>query len=313
MSIVAKRSPISATAEFLYVYNVIALILIVEQMLDCPECPRIVRVYGEMQERMDFQIPRDLLQPNNRKQMASKRLKDISLHFLIRQLNKPYSGKIRQFDQQFVENLETPENVTDDQLEEYRKLILKASIEELKNYDVVLCTSSGSSSKRMRGTNIAQIIIDECAMCMEPDALIPLVAFKAAEQVVLIGDHKQLQPIVINRHAKNLGLQISLFERYANKALMLDLQYRMVWCSWCSLVAVHENAVTVTMVLAHCRRMVCGLRRHIVYCFLSVTPPTKSTKFGSRYLVCRTGQNLADRGALLCRAKIGEFSPRGSP
>jgi len=30
--------------------------------------------------------------------------------------------------------------------------------------------------------------------------------------------------------------------------------------------------------------MVCT-RRHVVYCFLSVTPSTKSMKFGSRYVI----------------------------
>ena len=194
-------------------------------------CPKIVRVYGEMQENVDFPIPRDLLKPNKLKQKTAKLLQDISLHFLIRQLGKPYSEKIRCYDDLFAKNQGTPENVTDDKLEKYRKLILEASIEELKNYDIVLCTCSASSSKRViRGTNITQIIIDECAMCMEPEALIPLVNYSSAEQVVLIGDHKQLQPIVMNRDAKKLGLDRSLFERYARKAIMLDIQYRMVCC-----------------------------------------------------------------------------------
>lgn len=51
-------------------------------------------------------------------------------------------------------------------------------------------------------------------------------------QVVLIGDHKQLRPIVKNMHVKKLGMARSLFERYyisqEQKAVMLDTQYRMV-------------------------------------------------------------------------------------
>jgi len=65
-------------------------------------------------------------------------------------------------------------------------------------------------------------------MCMEPECLVPLVSFKSAQQVVLIGDHKQLRPIVFNNVAKNLGLERSLFERYEDRALMLTDQYRMV-------------------------------------------------------------------------------------
>jgi len=192
-------------------------------------CPKIVRVYGQLQENSDFPVPRDLLLPNKQKPKTDKRLQAVSLHFIIRQLDKPYSAKIRTFDQRFDDNRESPENVTDDELSEYYKLVNEASVEELKNYDIVLCTCSASSNKRIqRGTNVAQIIIDECAMCKEPEALIPMVTFGSAQQVVLIGDHKQLQPIVINKDAKVLGLEKSLFERYADKAIMLDLQYRMV-------------------------------------------------------------------------------------
>ena len=39
-----------------------------------------------------------------------------------------------------------------------------------------------------RGTNIRQVIIDECGMCMEPESLVPLVAVKP-EQIVLIGGY----------------------------------------------------------------------------------------------------------------------------
>ena len=100
---------------------------------------------------------------------------------------------------------------------------------ELVNYDVILCTCATSASPRLTlGTNVNQIVIDEGGMCMEPECLVPLVSFKGANQVVLIGDHKQLQPIVFNTVAKNLGLEKSLFERYKDRALMLTEQYRMV-------------------------------------------------------------------------------------
>lgn len=64
-------------------------------------------------------------------------------------------------------------------------------------------------------------------MCTEPETLAPIIATKA-DQVVLIGDHKQLQPIILCSEASDLGLSKSLFERYANSAVFLDTQYRMV-------------------------------------------------------------------------------------
>ncbi len=74
-----------------------------------------------------------------------------------------------------------------------------------------------------------QVIIDECGMCKEPETMIPLVALKP-KQVVLIGDHLQLQPIVKCPSAKRAGLDVSMFERYARRhsPIMLTRQYRMV-------------------------------------------------------------------------------------
>jgi len=79
----------------------------------------------------------------------------------------------------------------------------------------------------------AQIVVDESAMCTEPETLIPLVGFSPKiERIVLIGDHKQLQPIIKCQAAKKAQLDKSLFQRYAEKhsvqMIMLTEQYRMV-------------------------------------------------------------------------------------
>ena len=83
-------------------------------------------------------------------------------------------------------------------------------------------------------TWLFQIIIDESGMCPEPHCLVPIIANKA-EQVVLIGDHKQLRPIIMCKEAAELGLEKSLFERYwlsksaqRVERTMLNIQYRMV-------------------------------------------------------------------------------------
>lgn len=72
-----------------------------------------------------------------------------------------------------------------------------------------------------------QCIVDESGMCMEPEVLVPLTSSEA-KQIVLIGDHKQLQPIVTDREASKLGLATSMFERLHKEAKMLRIQYRMV-------------------------------------------------------------------------------------
>jgi regulator of nonsense transcripts 1 len=76
-----------------------------------------------------------------------------------------------------------------------------------------------------------QVLIDECGMCPEPHSMIPIIAVNA-RQVVLIGDHKQLRPVILCQHAADRGLQQSLFERIYGKfhknTVFLNKQYRMV-------------------------------------------------------------------------------------
>lgn len=59
-----------------------------------------------------------------------------------------------------------------------------------------------------------------------------LTASFCLSQIVLIGDHKQLQPVVRNECVRKLGMARSLFERYHDlhekRAVMLNTQYRMV-------------------------------------------------------------------------------------
>ncbi len=66
-------------------------------------------------------------------------------------------------------------------------------------------------------------------MCKEPETLVPMISTKP-KQIVLIGDHKQLQPIIKCPAAKKANLGVSLFERYTqiHQPIVLNIQYRMV-------------------------------------------------------------------------------------
>ncbi|KAK3089672.1 hypothetical protein FSP39_005530 [Pinctada imbricata] len=118
------------------------------------------------------------------------------------------------------------------EINDYKKKINAAIQHELQKHDVIFCTTAVATSSRfltsLQGT-ICQLIIDEAGMCTEPETISTIVATHA-EQVVLIGDHKQLRPIVLCQKAANLGLEKSLFEEYADKGFFLtflDMQYRM--------------------------------------------------------------------------------------
>jgi len=102
------------------------------------------------------------------------------------------------------------------------------------HYDIILCTCNETASKRMlqlaKEKRIAQCIVDESGMTHEPETI---TAVSLCNHVVLIGDHKQLQPVIKYSPARENGMSTSLFERYAEHfprglLITLDIQYRMV-------------------------------------------------------------------------------------
>ncbi|XP_053391000.1 helicase with zinc finger domain 2-like isoform X2 [Mercenaria mercenaria] len=193
-------------------------------------CPKFVRVYGRSIEAIDFPIPGRTFQSkrSTRSQETPKAVYPVALHHLIRKDGRKYAKQIKELDQLFKDNAYKPMPI---EVKKYVHLVREASIDEIRKYDVILCTTAvGSNPKVLQATDVHQVIVDEAGMCTEPQCLVPIIATKA-EQVVLIGDHKQLKPIIMCKEASLLGLETSLFERYANckhvAFTMLEEQYRM--------------------------------------------------------------------------------------
>ncbi len=63
----------------------------------------------------------------------------------------------------------------------------------------------------MRHRNPLQVLVDESTQATEPECLIPILT--GAKQLVLVGDHCQLGPVVVAKAAAKAGLGQSLFER----------------------------------------------------------------------------------------------------
>ncbi|XP_068449636.1 3'-5' exoribonuclease HELZ2-like [Clinocottus analis] len=187
---------------------------------------RPLRVYSQQVEMLEYPYPNSVRR-SHRQERSKKELKSITLHHLMRQDHNSSSGKINDFDKRIAKK----EELTAKEVKEYKDLLREARKYELERHDIILCTCTQSSTPILSATVSArQILIDECAMATEPQALIPLVS-NNPEKIVLIGDHKQLQPIVKHERVRKLGMAKSLFERYhkmhQNKAVMLDTQYRM--------------------------------------------------------------------------------------
>ncbi|XP_036099976.1 helicase with zinc finger domain 2 isoform X1 [Molossus molossus] len=186
-----------------------------------------LRVYGEQAEATEFPMPgvssRGPSRRSSREGRPNQTLRAITLHHRIRQPSNPFAPSIKAFDAR----LQKGEIFSEEDLAKYRKVLGKARKFELDRHRVILCTCSCAASASLKSLDVRQILVDEAGMATEPETLIPLVNFCRAEKVVLLGDHKQLRPVVKNEQLQNLGLDRSLFERYRRDAHMLDTQYRM--------------------------------------------------------------------------------------
>ncbi|KAJ3043729.1 ATP-dependent helicase NAM7 [Rhizophlyctis rosea] len=113
----------------------------------------------------------------------------------------------------------------------YKNLKRAAEREILTNADVICATCVGAGDPRLQKFTFRTVLVDEATQAAEPEALIPLVM--GCRQVVFVGDHKQLGPVILNKRAAAAGLRQSLFERIINlnvRPIRLEVQYRMHPC-----------------------------------------------------------------------------------
>lgn len=118
-----------------------------------------------------------------------------------------------------------------DDEKKYLRHLKKAEKNILSRADVVCCTCSGAGDLRLRDIRFRTTLIDESTQATEPECLIPIV--HGCKQVILIGDHQQLGPVITNRKAAKAGLRQSLFERLIHLGhvpIRLTMQYRMHPC-----------------------------------------------------------------------------------
>ncbi|XP_050972079.1 helicase with zinc finger domain 2-like [Labeo rohita] len=193
--------------------------IVAEQMLKLRGVLKPLRIYCDQMEMREYPYTGSDLKLSRRSlrdEKPKEELRDITLMYLVREHDHPFSERIQE-----LKNL--PEN----EIDTYKKLLKEAHKHEIQKYDVVLCTCSTALKPEILAVmDFQQIIIDECAMATEPEAFIPLV-FHRPSQIVLLGDHQQIRPIVQCALVKKMGMQQSLFERYMDLAIMLDTQYRM--------------------------------------------------------------------------------------
>lgn len=118
--------------------------------------------------------------------------------------------------------------LTDRDQKKYRALRTRTEREILQAADVICCTCVGAGDPRLKNFRFRQVLIDEATQAIEAEALIPL--SMGAKQIILVGDHCQLGPVVMCKAAAKAGLTQSMFERLVLigiRPIRLQVQYRM--------------------------------------------------------------------------------------
>ena len=203
---------------------------------------KILRIYGKLIEGMDYPSPLSKMIDGDQKtdHRCPENKRHFALHHIVHRSSTNRS-QIIELERKFADLHVKNSIPSAEDRRKYHDYISQAEAEviERDKYDIVLCTCNEAFSPRFREClRPLQVIIDEAAMAMEPECMAPIYQ---SQHVVLIGDHKQLQPIIDNRDAKESGLGVSLFERFAPKDddddeympqrlpfIALKVQYRMV-------------------------------------------------------------------------------------
>jgi AAA domain len=122
---------------------------------------------------------------------------------------------------------------TKSHLKESGKQLKKLSKSILGEAKVVVTTCNGGDCKDIRQFYQADVVIfDEAAQTDEPDTLIPLTR-ESVMAVILVGDAKQLQPVVVSGNENEFGTQLeqSMQSRLVSAgypSFQLRIQYRML-------------------------------------------------------------------------------------
>eukprot|EP00878_Enallax_costatus_P012969 GHUV01013545.1.p1 GENE.GHUV01013545.1~~GHUV01013545.1.p1 ORF type:complete len:870 (+),score=258.03 GHUV01013545.1:596-3205(+) len=161
------------------------------------------------------------------REAISSPVQHLTLHHQVAHLNLPGSDMFRKLRQLKEEK----GGLTSQDEKHYAQIRRSLEAEVLAHADVVCATCVGAGDARLAALRFQHVLVDECTQASEPEALIPLVL--GAKQVILVGDHCQLPPVIMCKRAAEAGLCQSLFERLrllGVKPIRLQVQYRMHPC-----------------------------------------------------------------------------------
>jgi regulator of nonsense transcripts 1 len=198
-----------------------------QQVLVCAPSNVAVDQLAEKIEKTGLRVVR--VAARSRESVASP-VEHLTLHYQAQALRRAPGGRHRELSKLQQLKDELGELSSKDE-RRHRALTERLELDILEAADVVCATCAGAGDPRLAKFRFRAVLVDESTQATEPECLVPLVA--GAKQVVMVGDHRQLGPVVTCKRAQRAGLGQSMFERLillGVRPVRLQTQYRMHPC-----------------------------------------------------------------------------------
>lgn len=148
----------------------------------------------------------------------------LSLHYQVRHVDDREESELNK-----LMKLREEAGELSDRDDRRLRFLKRATERELLDAADVICTTcTTAGDPRLSSLRFRSVLIDEATQAAEPEALIPIV--HGCKQLVFVGDHSQLGPVITEKRAAAAGLGQSMFERLVAlgiRPIRLQVQYRM--------------------------------------------------------------------------------------
>mmetsp|Transcript_30769 Transcript_30769/g.65143 ORF Transcript_30769/g.65143 Transcript_30769/m.65143 type:complete len:1081 (-) Transcript_30769:323-3565(-) len=194
------------------------------QVLVCAPSNIAVDQLAEKLHRTGLKVVR--LSAKSREAVAS-RVDYLTLHHQVRHLDTPDHQEL----QKLIALKEELGELSHVDEKKFKQLQNSTERELLQAADVICTTCVGAGDPRLQNFRFKQVLCDESTQSTEPECLIPIMM--GAKQIIFVGDHCQLGPVIMCKRAAKAGLHQSLFERLiflGIRPVRLEVQYRMHPC-----------------------------------------------------------------------------------
>eukprot|EP00929_Paragymnodinium_shiwhaense_P006777 TRINITY_DN110736_c0_g1_i1.p1 TRINITY_DN110736_c0_g1~~TRINITY_DN110736_c0_g1_i1.p1 ORF type:complete len:1081 (+),score=275.32 TRINITY_DN110736_c0_g1_i1:128-3370(+) len=194
------------------------------QVLVCAPSNIAVDQLAEKLHKTGLKVVR--LSAKSREAVASS-VDFLTLHHQVRHLDTPDHQEL----QKLLALKDELGELSHGDEKKFKQLQNATERELLQAADVICTTCVGAGDPRLSMFRFKQVLVDESTQATEPECLIPIMM--GAKQIVLVGDHCQLGPVIMCKKAAKAGLHQSLFERLiflGIRPVRLEVQYRMHPC-----------------------------------------------------------------------------------